>query len=191
MGISELVPVSDCQPIPIERHPHLILHFDLNKTLIASDKEGKKTAHDVVSAEIAGRVVDCWDDSWLVPISYADYVKRSLLPNPNNSKEIKNQQKEKISKVLQFLEESEHPAYTKMQKVYHRAIAILEKQDSQVFKSFYRLIEFLKEKEISYTLVIRTFGSEGSEVAEELNESFGQAFIADFRTLQQGHLDGS
>lgn len=191
MRIEEAASITHCHSLYVEKQPHLILHFDMNKTLIASDRQGGKTSHDVVSADIAGLVMDYWNDSLVVPISYADYVNHYLLPNPNNSREIKNQQKEKISKVLQFLDETAHPDYARMQRTYHKAIAALEKQETQVFNSFYRLIEFLNESGASYTLVIRTYGSEGSEVARELNNIFGESFIEDFRSLQKGYLDGS
>lgn len=176
---------------PVEAKPHLILHFDMNKTLIASDREGQKTAHDVVCAEIAGQVTDFWDDSFSAPISYADYVKHHLLPNPDHSKDIKLKQRAQISEVLQFLKERNHPACSKMQEIYDRAIGLLEKQETQIFKSFYRLIEFLQKENISYTLVIRTFGSEASEIAEELNERFGDDFLTDFRTLKRGDIQGT
>jgi hypothetical protein len=163
----------------------------MNKTLIASDREGQKTAHDVVCAEIADQVTDLWDDSILVPISYADYVKHHLVPNIARSLDGKMQQRVQVSKVLEFLKERNHPAYSKMQEIYDRAIGLLVKRGAQIFDSFYKLIEFLQKEKLSYTLVIRTFGSEASEIAQELNARFGDDFLTDFRALKQGHLQGT
>ena len=171
--------------------PHFYLHFDMNKTLIGSDRVGKKNLHDVVCAEISAQVTDCWDDSITTPISYADYIKHYLLPNPNNSAEIKDQQKEKKSKILELLKERNHPQLNKMTQKYQQSIDTMQKQTNQVFRSFYRLIEFLKANGISFTLFIRTFGSESTEVAKELNEYFGENFITDLRTLKEGHLNGA
>ncbi len=176
---------------PIEAKPHLILHFDMNKTLIAADKVGQKTAHDVICKEIADQVTDLWDDTLSVPISYASYVKHHLLPNPNHSEDVKLKQKAQLSEVLRVLKERNHPASSGMQEIYDHAMELLEKQETQVFTSFYRLIEFLQKENISYTLVIRTFGSEASELAEELNERFGDGYLTDFRFVKRGNLQGT
>ena len=184
-------PISLGESLPVEAKPHLILHFDMNKTLIASDREGHKTASDVVCIEIAERVVDLWDDSLSEPISYADYVKYYLIPNPGHSLEIKAKQTAQMAKVLSVLEERNHPSFSRMEKMYNRVMGTLESHKSQVFQSFYRLIEFLQKEQVPFTLVIRTFGSEGAEIAEEINDHFGEDFLTDFRTIRRGAIEGT
>lgn len=177
--------------VPYEVKPQLILHFDMNKTLIASDREGQKTGHDTVCAILADQIFGLWDDSLEAPMNYFHYVKYHLLPNPKASKEVKLKQKEKVSQFLAFLQEISHPDYDQALKTYERAMAHLETQETQVFRSFYKLIDYLQEKGISYKLVIRTFGSEALEIAEELNERFGSDFIVGFHAIKQGDLQGT
>lgn len=177
--------------IPYEVKPHLILHFDMNKTLIASDKEGQKTAHDVICAVLADQIEGLWDDSLTAPVNYFHYVKYRLLPNPHHSKEIKLRQKEKIAEFLHVLKESDHPDYAQAQQTYDRAMDRLNSGGTQVFKSFYKLIDYLNARDLRYTLIIRTFGSEAAEVVEEINERFGSDFIVGFHAIKQGNLQGA
>src|SRR5579872_211960 len=172
-------------PYQTAEMPHLILHFDMNKTMIATDKVGQKSAHDTICAVLADRIVSTWDET-TPPMDYFHYVKYHLLPNSDNSREIKLKQKEKVAQLLDFLKASNHPAYGEAQETYDRAMNVLEKQETEIFTSFHKLIKYLHEKKISYTLVIRTFGSEATEIAHELNERFGAGFIEDFRMVKQG-----
>lgn len=179
------------QSKPIIAMPHLILYFDVNKTVIGFDKQGKKTAHDAINSAIAEKIFDYWDESLESPISYHDYVKYHLLPNPENSEDIKLQQKVKICGFLEFLKQSNHPEFLRTKAVYDQAIQCLESRDSQVFPSFYKLIHFLKEKQIPHTIVLRTFGSEAPEVVQEINQKFGSSVFTDFRSMKEGHLQDS
>ncbi len=163
----------------------------MNKTMIASDKEGQKSPHDVICAVLADRIVGVWDETLDAPIDYFHYVKHFLIPNPENSREIKLKQKEKIAELLDFLEQTNHPSYMQAQEIYDHAMSALLAQETLIFASFHKLIEYLHDRKVSYTLVIRTFGSEAPELAIELNERFGAGFIEDFRTVQQGNLQGA
>ena len=190
------VSVSPSQPTyldlqhPVEAKPHLILNFDMNKTLIASDKAGGKTSLDAVFAEIAAQVFDTWDDSRTVPVSYFEHV-RQLFPNRNPSQDLESEKTRAMARVIQVLEERNHPEHLRMKAIYDRAVGVLERQKEQIFASFYKLIEFLREKDISYTLVIRTFGAEAPEIADELNRRFGSDFLTDFRSFKKGKLQGT
>ena len=190
---------TDIQPshyewqIPYEKSatPHLILHFDMNKTMIASDREGQKSAHDTICAILADRISDRWDPILEAPMDYFHFVKYHLVPNPGKSWEIKLKQKEKVSEFLDFLKASGHPSYPMAKDIYDHAMRVIETQKTEIFSSFHKMIQYLHEKEIPYTLVIRTFGSEAPEIVQELNEKFGSGFIDDFRTIRQGNLQGT
>jgi len=191
MVFADLPPSHYEWQIPTADTPHLILHFDMNKTMIASDKEGQKSPHDVICALLADKITDKWDDTLESEIDYFHYVKYHLLPNPQNSKEIKLRQKEIVAEFLEILKEREHPAYAKAQEVYDHSMRVLKAQKTEIFPSFHKLIGYLHDKKIAYTLVIRTFGSEAPYLARELNAHFGSNFIADFRTIRQGNLLGT
>lgn len=174
--------MADC----VETRPHLILHFDVNRTLIFSDVAQKQTPEDIIVNGLADRLEYLWDDSLAHPVNYTNYVKYHLFPNPKRSKEIKQKQKEQTTRFLQFLQESGHPLYPHAQALFDRAKRALEGQSTLVFSSFYNLLGHLKNQNISYTLVFRTFGSDIRDVAEELNEEMGHGFLTDFHVLSQG-----
>jgi hypothetical protein len=171
--------------------PYLILHFDMNRTLIATDAVGKKTGHDTICGAIADQMVDFWDDSFAAPLNYYEYVKYHLVPNPTNSKEIKLRQKEKIAEILDFLKEKDDRNYFRAKEIYVRAMDAFQKQETEIFPSFYKLIDKLHERNIAYTLIIRTFGSEAGSIAEELNQRYGENFIANAYAMKQGQLEGT
>ena len=56
-----------------EAPPHLILHFDVNKTLIASDQTENKSLEDVINEMLSRKYSSCWDERVLKPISFARF----------------------------------------------------------------------------------------------------------------------
>lgn len=95
--------------------PHLFLHFDINKTLIASDRAKHRSVEDVLKDVLAEKHL-----------------------------------------------EGETA-------IYEATLAILRRSESPVFPSFYRLLEALNQRGISYTLYLRSFGVEVLEVSQEIN----------------------
>lgn len=59
---------------PLFGTPHLILHFDINKTLIASDRAGNKSIEQVINELLACEYKFKWDESVKEAISYDEYV---------------------------------------------------------------------------------------------------------------------
>ena len=60
----------------------LVIHMDVNKTIIAQDSAGGKTPQEILIHSFADSYKDCWDKRVLKDISYSDYVKRYLVPEP-------------------------------------------------------------------------------------------------------------
>ncbi|MDN3506675.1 MAG: hypothetical protein P0S96_05555 [Simkaniaceae bacterium] len=181
----------------LEKPPHLILHFDVNETLIAIDKAGQKTAHDVVSTSIANRVKAVWDESISQPISYSDYIRHHKLENRTASSVVKKEQDALISKVLTVLEAQDHPDLEEMQDLYAKAMHTLENQKTLIFPSFYALIDRLNEHDLKYTIAIRTFGTDIPIIVDELNQECGEGFISKkdvngheelYEILKEGHV---
>lgn len=166
--------------------PHLILHFDVNRTLIFSDVVQNQSPEDVIVNGLADRLEYLWDETLTHPINYTNYVKYHLYPNPERSKEIKQKQKSQTTRFLEFLRESNHPLYPAAQQLFERAQQALAKQKTLVFPSFYNLLAHLKGKNIAYTLVFRTFGSDIRDIAEELNQQLGPDFLTHFYSFSQG-----
>lgn len=172
-----------------EKRPHLVLHLDLNKTIIATDKAANLDADQVILYSLACHTFDRWDETIKEPISYTEYIKFHEIPNPHHDKTVKRQQYERISHFLDYLEEHAHPAYEKTREKLFRAKEKLLSLTTTVFPSFYRLIDHLEKEKIPYTLVMRTFGSDGPSVANEINETLGRPFIKYSYRMKEGKID--
>lgn len=103
-----------------EVSPHLILYFDINKTLIASDKAGNKSVTDVINELLTEKYEACWDEALIV-------------------------------------------------QEYENVLKSLNASTGKVFNSFYSLLNHLDQKEISYSVILRSFGEEVMEVKDEVN----------------------
>ena len=181
--VSWAVPAADAPGEVSQETPHLILHFDINRTLIACDKVQQKSVRDVIVNTLADQTEGLWGSQLTHPICYSDYVKHHLFPNPTLSKEIKKKQKEEICRFLDVMREQEHPLYPTLQRKYDQALSKLNQQEGMIFPSFYKLLDYLEERGISYTLVFRTFGGDAPEVAAELNARLGEGFLTDIRPV--------
>lgn len=170
----------------VSERPHLLLHFDVNRTLIFSDVVQNQSPEDVIVNGLADRFEYCWDETITHPINYTNYVKYHLYPNPERSKEIKQKQKNQTTHFLDFLRETGHPLYPMAQGLFDRAKEALERKETLVFRSFYNLVEYLRRENISHTIIFRTFGSDIRDVAEELNGQLGENFLNHFYTFKEG-----
>ncbi len=161
-------------------YPHLILHFDINQTLLVGDSVQDKSPEMAIIDALTDRFIDQWDENLPKAIDYNTYVKEYLYPNPHKDRKIKSLQKEAVCSFLAFLKESDHRFYPEAQAMYDQAIASCKKRKTVIFTSFYKLLDYLKRNEISYTLIFRTFGTDVNVVFQELNNLLGDRFLTDF-----------
>ncbi len=190
--IQDQIPLATCpcmHQIPKEKKEHLILHLDINKTLIATDKAANLDSDKVITYSLACFTFDTWDESIEEPISYTEYVKFHKVPNPNHDKKVKKEQYKTISRFLDYLEKNNHPAFEKVQEQFLQAKEKLASMDQTVFPSFYKLLEYLDAENIPYTLVMRTFGSDGPSVASEINETLGIPLIKYSYRMKKGKIE--
>lgn len=153
-----------------------MLHFDINKTLIATDKAGGKSLEDVLNHLLASEYRYRWEEGVSEPISYEEYIREIVLPGPEHDLELKAKRKVYLDHFLDYLKEQSHPLYLDVLKTYTAAFEKLQHSNGNVFPSFYKLLRVLDEAEISYTLYLRSFGSEIFEIAEEINSIYGELF---------------
>lgn len=156
--------------------PHLQLHFDINKTLIASDKAGGKSIADVLNQLLAADCRYQWDPALPEPITYESYIKEVLLPGPDYDLELKKQRKYHLDHFLELLAAQNHPLYPELQRKYDTALEKLQNGSGNVFSSFYRLLERLDREKLPYTLFLRSFGTEVFDIAEEINHTYQPKF---------------
>lgn len=160
---------------------HLVLNFDVNSTIIMSDK-----IQNVEESAVANTVLACtsWgvekDGSWQLivetpsvrrprelagqkVISYNEYMEK-ILPGPAN----KNPRKEKVRGFTSPGEPGE-----KLAPKAKEFVDKLTRPDGNgavfIIPSFFELLIHLKRTERSFTLVFRTFGEDLHDVIDELN----------------------
>ena len=162
--------------LPLSAEPHLILHFDINGTLIASDKAGNKTVGDMLNALLAEKYAACWDDSILEPITFDSYVREFLVPGAKDDLLLKAERTALLSHFLDYLHVHNHSLYPSVKSNYDFAMSHLNASNRIVFSSFYHMIDELDKMEISYSIILRSFGHEVFEVRDEMDGIFGGMF---------------
>ena len=145
------------------KKPRLLLHFDMNGTIIAIDAAGGKTNHEAVMAALADAYTARWDDKLDHPISYSEYVNEYLLPNKS-----KQERHEQIFNFLLYLDKRKEPKAQQAHEQYEQAIAKLQHQKTLILSSFYALLEFLEMNGYDFSIIIRTFGKELDSVIKEI-----------------------
>ena len=151
--------------------PLLLLHFDLNKTIVAFDTALGKSREDVIIHCLADTYTGKWAPAVEKPIPYSEYVKNYLLPGPTTDVELKKTRDEKISAFLQFLEEFDPSLYQKARQEFDRALDALNAQSTIVLTSFYSLVEYLKNNGYEFSIIIRTFGTDYVKVCPEIEKT--------------------
>ena len=155
-----------------EAPPHLILHFDVNKTLIASDQTENKSLEDVINEMLSRKYSSCWDERVLKPISFDAYVRKILLPGEEHDVTLKMTRLVYLTHFLDYLKEKTHLLYPTVLNEFNTVIETLE--GAHIFPSFFRLLTYLENQGISYTLFLRSFGKEVFEIKQQINAIIGQ-----------------
>lgn len=152
-----------------ENIPHLILYFDVNKTLIASDKAGNKSVEDVLNELLSEKYLACWDKTIQEPMTFEAYVSQILVPGSEENVELRMQRKFYRQHFISYLYERNHPLYGPVLQEYEKAISVLNNSASIIFPSFYSLLSDLDSQGISYTIILRSFGEEVFDVKNEIS----------------------
>lgn len=168
-------------PLFSEGTPHLILYFDINKTLIASDKAGNKSVEDSLNELLAEKYKACWDESLQEAITFNEYVHEILVPDSLIQGSIENQnlraeRRFYLQHFIDYLHTQNHPLYKTVLQDYETALKVLKSSNSAIFPSFYSLLEDLDKKGISYSIILRSFGEEVFDVKTEINTIYKMLF---------------
>lgn len=155
--------------------PHLMLHFDVNKTLIASDKALNKSTEATLNELLAEKYVAIWDESMREPLSFYAYVNAILASSTTDAQQ-REQWRYTLEHFNDYLREQGHPLYPVVQKEYEVAQAQLKRYKGRVFPSFYHLIQHLNQAAIPYSIILRSMGHEIADVSEEIGRACGISF---------------
>lgn len=156
-----------------DQKPCLLLNFDVNKTLVLKDSSKGMNGDEMLISILADEAVDRWDDTH-DPMSYKDYVHTILLPGDKSNQALKKQREEVIRHFLEWLEEKRHPTRERVLALRDRIKEKFTDPHTQqikfaVFGSFFALLKKLRENNIRFVLILRTFGNDLKDVAEEVS----------------------
>lgn len=152
-----------------DHNPHLLLYFDVNKTLIASDDAGHKSVENVLNELLAEKYTSCWEPSIQKPISFDTYVNEILIPGPKDDQTLKAQRKTYLQHFLDYLNEHNNPLYPAALKDFEEASKVLAASSGKVFASFYSLCDYLNQTGISFSIILRSFGNEVFDIKNEIS----------------------
>jgi len=124
----------------------LILNFDINHTMIATDAAAGSNLDEGIASIVAKEHRGIWAPNQKSPLSYYDYVKSSY-----PDKELRKKM------LLQFVSSGLSP---NAQEDFAHIRSKLTAQPTEVFSSFFQMIAYLNENNIKYNIVLRTFGSD-------------------------------
>jgi len=149
----------------------LILFFDINGTIISSDAVQGKTVQDSVNQLLAERYSGNWA-GLKAPLSYRDFIDHYLCQGSHLDEKLKKQREQHYSGFLGFLRKNKrHFAniLLEVENTYDQALSILK--DDDLFPSFLKLLQYLKQEKITYTLILRTFGGDIAVVKKKLQDN--------------------
>lgn len=165
------------QELPNQR-PHVMLHVDINRTLIVEDI-GKGLGPDECLAAILSAAPEyshTWDNN-LEKSTYKKWVDEKLFPGSYQDPVLKKKRENAHTKFIDVARDNNHPMFNEIDDKFKTLLDILEAQGSgKVFKSFPNLITYLKDRKYSFSVILRTFGDDLSWVSQEL-EKYGLNFI--------------
>lgn len=148
----------------------IILHFDINKTLIAEDVSNYgKTLDGVIIECLAEACTGFWSYALSYEISFTQYVKEFIFPGAIADKELRRQRRAMIHSFFNFLQSTGDDRYDEIITRFYRLKQKIMSQQGKIFQSFYQLIHYLEQEHIDYTIILRTFGQDLSTIAHEIS----------------------
>lgn len=182
-----LVAVKESEIAEIEKaQTTLLLHFDVNKTLIAVDPASSQTLEQILNALLADKFKYKWSSEIQEPISYQEYVESYLLPGPAYDQELKKKRRALISHFVNFVQETHHPLQSEIVEEY---TFLNEKlQDKYIFFSFFNLFEELKAQNIQFRIILRTFGNDLDPVISAITQTFPEEKFSGKGYFSEGKL---
>lgn len=147
----------------------IIIHLDVNGTIMAEDLVQGKTGEATITQEFAKKAVGIWRSD-LPEMRYQDYVEQHLIQGAEADQSIKKQRRELYSNFLSMLKSENHSDLENIQTRYDDLIAILRSQQDPLYASFWNLVDWAKASPHDVRFVFRTFGQDIPSVAKLLSD---------------------
>lgn len=174
----------------------LLLYFDINKTLTRKDgtkkgvDERPLNGYQMISLALAESTIYKWDG--VNEISYKDYIYQQI---PGNKEEVsvKNQRLTLLLDFPQWLVRQNHPKKDDVLKELDRMINTYQNPDSKelkftVYRSFYKLLEKLREQKIPFNVILCTFGGDLVETYKEIEANRQGVLFSRVGKFEKGKL---
>ncbi len=163
----------------------VVIHLDVNGTIMAADPVQGKTSEIAVTHELAKKTRGIWRAD-LPEMRYQDYVERHLIPGSEADQSIKQKRRQLYLEFLPMLQQQQHPILQATQEKYHDLMMALKNQDGPLFASFWKLVEWAQTSKHDVRLVFRTFGQDLPDIINWLGEK-GYP-VTNILGFQKGHL---
>ncbi|HXF90303.1 MAG TPA: hypothetical protein VNJ29_00070 [Candidatus Nitrosotenuis sp.] len=151
--------------------PHFILHFDVNKTIVCFDQIQDMSVDQTLTLLFADRIAASWRAD-LDPMTYKKYVRKFIVPGNELDQTVKKQRLKSYQNLWQELKCLDQTKFEHYQEEWKKARELLTSH--HVFPSFFRLIHFLDDHQLSYSIILRTFGNDLDFVIEEIRKDCPQ-----------------
>lgn len=165
----------------------LLLNFDLNGTLILKDTSKGADDDYMLISSLAEATLSKWDEQ-NDAMSFKQYVYNILLPGDKSNAPLKKERQKVIGTFLQWLTEKNHSLKDSVIENY-QTIKDKFTGEQSIFPSFYVMLEKLRELNIPFTIILRTFGSDLPEVVKEIEEHPQGVKIAKWAKYENTHLN--
>ncbi|PBJ73463.1 hypothetical protein BCY84_14528 [Trypanosoma cruzi cruzi] len=173
----------------LERCPrrHLVIHMDINRTIIQVDSAGQRTMEDALNGNIAANVWGrCEEDKWVAVLGPGEEGDRSGLvtfdkyvdnayTEPPLMQELPKAEREGIWRdisakrrsVLRTFTHAGQPGENYAQHVEEQRKVLTAASNCSMVPSFFQLVNTLSELNWSFTMIFRTFGHDLANVLQE------------------------
>lgn len=146
---------------------HLQIYFDVNKTVIATDSAGGKGDVDLVIQELlAERTQFRWTDQLDSPISYSEYLNKHLYPGDKYDPKIRALRHRALCHFVKEWQDQLPELEDEFEKISTKV------KQQTLFPSFLFCIKVLKEAQVNFSLILRTFGDDLNDVVSHIQEQF-------------------
>lgn len=172
----------------ISTKPHLILFVDLNGTIMLADPVSEKDIEAAINQLLAKKYISVWGEHCSDEISYHDYMENYLCKGDREDLNIKKSRMNFYRNFIPYLQETKHHLLDEIHEEYRKLSEIYANNNGKIIPSFISLINFLDQENISYSVVLRTFGNDLNDVIHELENKTSLTFTTILSINEDGHM---
>ncbi len=144
----------------------IVIHLDVNGTIMVADKAQGKTTEDYVNIEFAKQVRGLWQPGQPV-MSFREFVEKHVIQGNGAHREIKDARNEVYKTFVTSEYLHHHPEGDSLRQQHRQYMLRANAMDNLLFPSFWRLVDWAKNKPF-VRLIFRTFGHDIPDIKEIL-----------------------